>query len=49
MIVIPEEVSQVFLESRNADLVDMLFDVMGIYLFGALAKRVMTTRLSSQL
>ena len=42
-IVLSEEVSQVFLESRNADLMDMLFDVLGIYLFGVLAKRILST------
>lgn len=37
ILVISEEVSQVLVESRNADLIDMLFDVFGIYLFGLLA------------
>ena len=46
-IVLAEEVSQVFVESRNSDPLDMLFDVMGIYLFGLLARRLGDTAVKS--
>jgi len=36
--VLLEELSQVFLSSRNADITDALSDLAGIYLFGILAR-----------
>jgi len=39
VMVLPEELSQVFIESRNLDVFDLIADVLGIYLFGILAKR----------
>lgn len=37
LVVILEEFSQVFVKSRNFELLDLLFDFIGIWLFGRLA------------
>lgn len=37
LLVFAEELSQIWIASRNFDVYDMLFDVVGIYLFGRLA------------
>jgi VanZ family protein len=37
LIVVLEELSQVFVKSRNFELLDLLFDFIGIWLFGRLA------------
>lgn len=39
ILVTLEEVSQLFIPSRTFDLLDLLFDYLGIWTFGKLAKR----------
>lgn len=43
-LVFAEEVSQFWVESRNVEVLDIIFDVVGIYLFAELAVRNMSQK-----